>query len=42
MDSDEKKYESVGLGCNYRFEKKNVVGSLLVYDGKVIHMAFLP
>jgi len=37
---DEKRYESVGYGHDHRFEGKTIVGSSLVYQDKVIHMAF--
>jgi hypothetical protein len=36
----EKKYESVGKGWDYRFEGKTIVGSALKWEKKVIHMAF--
>jgi hypothetical protein len=36
----EKKYESVGKGEDYRFEGSLMVGSGLVANGKVIHLAF--
>jgi hypothetical protein len=36
----EKKYESVGKGWDFRFEGKNIVGSALKVEEKVIHMAF--
>lgn len=36
----EKKYESVGKGWDYRFEGKTIVGSALKFEEKVIHMAF--
>ncbi len=36
----EKKYESVGKGWDFRFEGKSLVGSALIFDKKVIHMAF--
>ena len=36
----EKKYESIGNGWDYRYEGKKVVGSALLYQKKVIHMAF--
>jgi len=39
-ECEEKKYESVGHGRDHRFEGKRVVGSSLVYQEKVIHMAF--
>ena len=35
-----KKYESRGLGLDYRFDANKAVGSALVYSGKVIHTAF--
>lgn len=37
---EEKKYESVGKGWDYRFQGKDVVGSALVYQNKPIHLAF--
>ncbi len=37
---NEKKYKSVGLGWDYRFEMPHKVGSGLEYDGHVIHTAF--
>jgi len=37
---EEKKYPSVGLGSDYRYEGKTIVGSALTVDGHVIHMAF--
>jgi len=36
----EKKYKSVGKGDDHRFEGKQMVGSALKYQKKVIHMAF--
>jgi hypothetical protein len=36
----EQQYTSVGYGTDYRYEHKNVTGSVLVYEGKVIHMSF--
>ncbi|NPV58929.1 MAG: hypothetical protein HPY75_04610 [Actinobacteria bacterium] len=39
-ECEEKKYNSVGMGWDYRFEGKNLVGSALVYRKKVVHMAF--
>ncbi|UCE41162.1 MAG: hypothetical protein JSV17_17290 [Candidatus Aminicenantes bacterium] len=36
----EKKYKSVGKGDDHRFEGKQLVGSALKYQKKVIHMAF--
>jgi len=37
---EEKRYESIGYGWDHRFEGKTIVGSSLVYQEKVIHMAF--
>lgn len=37
---EEKKYNSVGMGWDYRFRGKNAVGSALLYRKKVVHMAF--
>lgn len=39
-DCEEKKYESVGRGYDYRYESKGMVGSALAVDEKVVHMAF--
>ena len=36
---EEKRYESIGYGWDHRFEGKTIVGSSLVYQEKVIHMA---
>jgi hypothetical protein len=36
----EKKYQSTGLGWDYRFEGEKVVGSALIHNKKVIHTAF--
>ncbi|MGZ5468520.1 MAG: ARPP-1 family domain-containing protein [Candidatus Aminicenantales bacterium] len=38
--SDEKKYESVGLGWSYRYAGAGIVGSALAVNDKVVHMAF--
>jgi hypothetical protein len=38
--SKEKKYKSVGKGWDHRYEGNKVVGSVLAYRKKVIHMAF--
>ena len=38
--SEEKKYESVGLGWSYRYAGPGVVGSALAYNEDVVHMAF--
>jgi len=40
LDSEEKKYDSVSQGQDYRFEGKEVVGSALKVGKKVIHLAF--
>jgi len=37
---EEKKYDSVGRGQDYRYQGKTMVGSALAVDGKVVHMAF--
>lgn len=37
---EEKRYESIGYGWDHRFEGKTIVGSSLIYQEKVIHMAF--
>jgi hypothetical protein len=39
-DSEEKKYPSTGQGMDYRFEGEDVVGSALVFNNTIIHMAF--
>lgn len=39
-ECEEKKYNSVGMGWDYRFEGKNLVGSALLYRKKVVHTAF--
>ena len=36
----EEKFKSVGHGWDHRFEGKGMVGSALVHEEKVIHMAF--
>jgi len=36
----EKKYASLGQGWDYRFEGKDKVGSALVFNNTIIHMAF--
>ena len=40
LGSEEKKYESVGQGWDYRFEGKELVGSALKVGKKVVHLAF--
>jgi hypothetical protein len=37
---EEKRYESVGKGYDYRFSGKEIVGSALAVEDKVVHMAF--
>ena len=37
---EEKTYESIGHGWDHRFEGRMIVGSSLVHQEKVIHMAF--
>jgi hypothetical protein len=37
---EEKKYKSVGKGQDYRFEGKQMVGSALEDEGRIIHLAF--
>ncbi len=39
-ECEEKKYPSTGQGWDYRFEGKDKVGSALVFDHTIIHMAF--
>jgi len=39
-ECQEQRYKSVGLGWDYRFEAPQKVGSALVSDDAVIHMAF--
>ncbi|MGB7297190.1 MAG: DUF6569 family protein [Candidatus Aminicenantales bacterium] len=39
-DCDEKSYDSVGRGRDYRYESKTMVGSALAVDDRVIHLAF--
>ena len=36
----EKKYKSVGHGWDHRYDAKELVGSALIYQDKVIHLAF--
>jgi hypothetical protein len=38
----EMSHPSVGLGVDYRYVGERVVGSSLVYEGEVVHMAFFP
>jgi len=37
---NEKIYESVGYGWDYRYQGKSIVGSALAYEDKAIHLAF--
>jgi hypothetical protein len=39
-ECEEKNYESVGHGRDHRYDGKGIVGSALVYENKVIHLAF--
>jgi len=39
-DCQEEKYPSAGQGFDYRFEGMNKVGSALVVEKEVVHMAF--
>ena len=39
-DCEDKRYRSVGLGWDYRFSGKQMVGSALLYRNNVIHLAF--
>ena len=36
----EQPFDSVGYGRDYRYEGRKIVGSALVHEGNVIHMAF--
>ena len=40
MTCTEKRYDSVGHGQDYRYEGKKIVGSALIHENTVIHMAF--
>ena len=40
LQCTEERFNSVGYGCDYRYEGKKIVGSALVHDGTAIHMAF--
>jgi ARG and Rhodanese-Phosphatase-superfamily-associated Protein domain len=37
---EEKKYESIGRGHDFRYESGTIVGSALAVDDRVVHMAF--
>ena len=36
----EQRFDSVGYGQDYRYEGKKIVGSALVHESTLIHMAF--
>ena len=36
----ESRFESPGIGHDYRFESPSIAGSALVYEGTVVHLAF--
>ena len=38
--SDEKAFESVGYGRDYRYQQPGLAGSALVHQDRVVHMAF--
>jgi len=40
MDCEERRYDSVGYGYDYRYEGKKIVGSALAYGETVVHGAF--
>jgi hypothetical protein len=40
LQCKEHKFDSVGYGQDYRYEGKKIVGSALVHENTVIHMAF--
>ena len=40
LQCTEQKFDSVGYGQDYRYEGKKIVGSALVHENTVIHMAF--
>ncbi len=40
LECAEHPFESVGYGSDYRYEGKKIVGSALVHENTVIHMAF--
>ena len=40
LQSEERKYDSVGHGQDYRYEGGKIVGSALIHEDTVIHMAF--
>ena len=38
--AEEQRFEPVALGQDYRYTGKDIVGSALVHEGEVVHMAF--
>ena len=40
LDCSENPFDSIGYGKDYRYEGKKIVGSALVHENTVIHMAF--
>jgi hypothetical protein len=40
LNCTEQRFDSVGYGHDYRYEGKKIVGSALVHENTVIHMAF--
>ena len=40
LECAENPFDSVGYGRDYRYEGKKIVGSALVHESTVIHMAF--
>ena len=38
--AEERRFPAVGLGADYRYDGKDVVGSVLLHDNQVIHAAF--
>ena len=40
LKCQEQKYDSVGHGTDYRYEGGKIVGSALIHEDTVIHMAF--
>ncbi len=40
LECEEQQFASVGYGNDYRYEGKKIVGSALVHENAVIHMAF--
>lgn len=40
VGSDEKAFESIGYGRDFRYQKPGLAGSALVHDGRLVHAAF--